>query len=397
MSRPEADTLTPAELRELAAVDATLEGRAVDDDLAELAELALALRAEAVRPEPAAARRLDARVRPRLSRPERRAWLGPVLSLTATVGTAVVIAVAVVATGGGGNEGDSAGGAASKAVTPEAQSADQAAGSAGSAGSATEARDLAPAAPAASGGSPRSAAPPLVQQFSGAAGGRRHTQRAARLELGASRDKVDDVADEAIRITDRAGGFVLTSSVQTGDGDGGTGAQLDLRVPARRLDRVMADLSQLGHVRLRADDTQDITAQFRSASERLRESRAEREALLRALARADSLNETRSIRARLRIVGGQIRAARAELTRVRRQEALSPVSLTIVADRSANDDGGWTAGDAWHDAGRVLEVALGVVLVAGAALLPLALAALAAALAAGALRRRRRERALDAS
>jgi hypothetical protein len=222
-------------------------------------------------------------------------------------------------------------------------------------------------------------------------------ERAARLELGTKRDKVADVADDAIRITDRAGGFVLTSSVQSGDGPGGSGAQLDLRVPSRRLDQVMADLSALGHVRLRADDTQDITAQFRSARERLRQSRAEREALLRALARADTLNETRSIRARLRIVGGQIRAAQNDVTRTQRQEALSRVSMAIVADGSSTDNGGWTAGDAWHDAGRVLEVALGVVLVAGAALLPLALAALAAALAAGVVRHRRRERALDAS
>jgi Domain of unknown function (DUF4349) len=395
MSRPEADTLTLAELREIAALDAALEGRAVDEDLASWADVALALRAEAGRPEPDAARRLDERLRPRLQRPARR-WM-PVAGLAATMATALVVAVAVVATNGSDPGGSGSGPSSGKALAPEAAPA---AGSAGAADSAGAAADKAPAAPGdtVTAQSLRSALAPL-QRYA-APGGTRHVQRAARLELGTKRDQVDDVADDAIRIADRAGGFVLSSSVQTGDGagEGGAGAQLDLRVPARRLDRVMADLSALGHVRLRADDTQDITAQFRSARERLREARAEREALLRSLARADTLNETRSIRARLRIVSGQIRAARADVTRVRRAEALSPVSMTIVADASAeDDDAGWTAGDAWHDAGRVLEVALGVVLVAGAALLPIALAALAAALAAGAVRRRRRERALDAS
>src|SRR5215213_6491449 len=99
MPRPEADTLTPAALRELAALDAALEGRPVDDDLAELAEIALALRADAAAPGPATARRLDERLRPRLAKPARR-W-APVAGLAATVATALVVAVAVVATDDG--------------------------------------------------------------------------------------------------------------------------------------------------------------------------------------------------------------------------------------------------------------------------------------------------------
>ena len=58
--------------------------------------------------------------------------------------------------------------------------------------------------------------------------------------------------------------------------------------------------------------------------------------------------------------------------------------------------GPWTPRDALGDAGRVLEVAAGVALVALAVLLPLALLALIAWPLGRAVQRRRREGALDA-
>jgi hypothetical protein len=57
--------------------------------------------------------------------------------------------------------------------------------------------------------------------------------------------------------------------------------------------------------------------------------------------------------------------------------------------------GAWTPRDALHDAGRVLQVAGGVAVIALAVLLPLGILAVLALLAARALRRRRREIALD--
>ncbi|MEA2269316.1 MAG: hypothetical protein QOC64_1926, partial [Solirubrobacteraceae bacterium] len=55
----------------------------------------------------------------------------------------------------------------------------------------------------------------------------------------------------------------------------------------------------------------------------------------------------------------------------------------------------WTPADAWRAALRGLEVAAGVLIIAAAFALPLALIVLPAAVAVGALRRRRRETALD--
>jgi hypothetical protein len=191
----------------------------------------------------------------------------------------------------------------------------------------------------------------------------------------------------------------VTSSVSSGDGER-AGATFTLRVPTRRLDDALARLSKLAHVRSRTQDSQDVTGAFVSARDRLRESLAERQALLRALARADSANETASIRARLRIVAGEIASARAAVARLRQRTSFSTIAVTVESDGSSGTGGGgdsWTPADALRDAVRILEVALGIALVAFAAAAPFLLLGLAGVVAARTLRRRRREQALDAA
>ena len=72
------------------------------------------------------------------------------------------------------------------------------------------------------------------------------------------------------------------------------------------------------------------------------------------------------------------------------------MSVALVPRAGGEDDeGAWTPGDAFDDAVRVLEVAAGVVVIAGAVLMPFALVWLLGWLARRAVVRRRRERALD--
>jgi Domain of unknown function (DUF4349) len=210
------------------------------------------------------------------------------------------------------------------------------------------------------------------------------------------------VADRVVRVTDEVGGIVVTSSVSSADDDRG-GATFSLRVPTRRLDDALARLSKLAHVRSRTQNSQDVTGAFVTAEERLDEALAEREGLLRALGRADSTNETASIRARLRIVQSEIASARAAVRRLRVRTDFSAVSVTIEPGSSAggstggSSDDSWTPGDAAGDAVRVLEVAAGVVLVAAAVLVPFALLGGLGVAAGRVVRRRRREQALEPS
>jgi Domain of unknown function (DUF4349) len=199
-----------------------------------------------------------------------------------------------------------------------------------------------------------------------------------------------------VRVTDSMGGFVANSNVYSAAGSEAH-ASFELRIPTARLQRALAELSRLAHVRERSQAARDITAQAVSAADRLQEARRERQSLLRQLARAVSLNETESIKARLALVNRRIAAARAAVRRVSNRASFANVSVNLVSDAgsAAGPSGSWTPGDAFRDAVRVLEVAAGVFLIALALLIPLALVALLGWLGSRAVVRRRRERALD--
>jgi hypothetical protein len=119
-------------------------------------------------------------------------------------------------------------------------------------------------------------------------------------------------------------------------------------------------------------------------------------ALLRALGRAKTGDEADRLERRLRRARSRIARLEGDLRSLQRRTTSSRIDVSIEARDGADGVGTWTPGDAARDALRVLEVGAGVVLVAGAVLLPFLLLAL---LAAGArrARRRRREAALGAA
>jgi hypothetical protein len=362
--------MTSPEALELEAVDAALAGRYVAPEHAELAELALLLRDD--RPEPTAAwtAQLDRRVAagfPARPRKPRFQWLygqaAPVVAIRLLVAIPITLAATL---GGGSGSGDSAssssggGGAA-----PNAQSSGEAAATA-----------------------PDTRAPLATE-----ARPRRSVQRSVEITLAAPRREIDGVARKVGRVAATLGGYVARSSVSSTDG-----GSLQLRVPSSRLNTAVQRLSELGKVRQLSRNTEDITAQVVSARDRLSEARAERKGLLAQLAQATTINQTDSIKARLRIVAREIASARNALHRVTNRASYADVAVTLVAARGASGGGAggtWTPGDAFHDALRVLEVIAGVAVIAAAVALPLAIAWLLGWLARRGLARRRRERALD--
>jgi hypothetical protein len=412
MSMP--DTLT----RELDALDDALAGRAVDPDLADLAELAVALRDDRPAPDPTFTRTLDTRVERGFPRPaaKQRRWgikwqfSGPALGVAASLLLVVVVAVSIPRgsdESGGGGSGSGAG--SSIATTEEAPSDSTASkpstAAKRAAGDESASRDSA-STPSTSGSSaPPSAAiaplPPTTPPDSRAdRSGRRSVERSAELVLAAPPREIDRAAAEILRVTDELGGYVVSSTVSSN-----SSGQFELRVPERKLQAALSRLSRVAKVRQRTQSAQDITGAVVSVRERLKDARTERRSLLRQLAAATTPNQTSSIRARLRLVSGQIAAAKRDLSRVQSRATRSTIAVTLLADRrgAGGDDGdkedgasGWTPGDALDDAVRILEVTAGVLLVGLALLLPLGLVGLLVWLAARQAAQRRRERALDA-
>jgi hypothetical protein len=372
--------MTGPETAELEAVDAALAGREVAPEHADLAELALLLRDE--RPEPAAAwaTGLDQRVKAGFpSRPKQpsrlRMWLSPG-TLVPVLGVALVgLLITFAALSDGGGDDDGGGGSSASGTLEQSDSAESGGG-------------------AASSSTPRSVPPSRAGDAGSDARPNRRVERAANMTLSTRPRDIDRVASEVGGVASQLGGFVVLSSVSSSDG--GT---IELRVPSARLDDAVQRISRLARVRNVHRETRDITSAVVSARERLNDARTERKSLLRQLAAATTVNETESIRARLRIVSREIAAARARLRSVNNRAQFANVGVTLEADRgggAADDDGGaWTPGDALDDAGRVLEVAAGVTVIVLAVALPFLIAGFLAWLARRGLARRRRERALD--
>jgi hypothetical protein len=376
------ETLSPETAAGLAAIDAALAGDQVADDQLELAALAVAVREERPAPDDDAVARMDRRMEAALRRqPARRriripapGFGGAPLAL-GTAACLFIVAIALSGVLGGEGDGEEDGSSRPEQTAPSVQLMPNAGSASREALKVPASRgaDVAPRAP------------------------ERKVERSAELSLAAERGQVPEVADGVLRTVDRLGGFVVSSSVS--DGGRETGATFDLRVPSARLQQAIAGLSKLAHVRSRTENALDITGRFASPRRRLADGLAERQGLLRQLARADTANETASVRTRLRIVNRRIDRARAQLRRLQNRVSYAAVSVEVEPRRGSGgsgDAGAWSPGDALDDALSVLGTSLGIALVATAVLLPLSL--LVAVLWGGnrLFLRRRRERTLDA-
>jgi hypothetical protein len=345
----------PDEQRDLARIDAALaEGRvtATDPRERELEELALAVRDDAPQPAPAFARTLERRVeqgfprerRIKLPTPKRR-WT-PVLA-----GVAAVLAIALVTAGvlredEQRSEGDVAVEAAPSTAEP---------------------------------------APP----GEGATAGDRRVERTAQLTIAAPRDEIQPMAQAVGRVTEAHGGYVVRSSVATGD-EAVRGGSFELRVPTKRLESALAELGRLGEVRARSESSQDMTAPYRGVEQRLGDALVERRAMQEDLRGADG-PEAEALREQLRALSAEIESLSAERERLERKTVLSTVNVTLE-EMGETESGG--VGAAFDDVLGTLEGALILAIRVVGVALPLALLALLAWLAGGVMRRRRREAAL---
>jgi hypothetical protein len=418
--------LDPEVERELEAIDRALAGEPVETDLESLAELARALGDERADAEPGFAADLDQRVADGFPRPDqlagsqrlaelrRKLAAVPPRRILAPAGAAatvlVVAGVAISQSGEIWGGGESGGEGFSPPVAPVGNQEAPVAGDvkpsepspnrdldaldaegASAAFRSTEKQTFRLASPDLSGNNAANVPP-----------SQRKIARRVNMALSTSPERFRSAADGVLDVVRDHGGYVLRSSVSGGDPDVARSrlghASFRLRIPARELSAALGDLSDLGHVVSRTDGRVDITSRFVSAQKRIAALEETRQDLLRELAEAVTLTEQESIRRRLQIVETQLRAAEDELGDAQRRVQLVPVVVTIDADRAlagGGDGGGWSLGDAVGDAGKVLSVTAGVLLVSAAVLGPLAILALMIWLATRAVAHLRRERALD--
>ena len=376
----------------LGAIDAALETdriTAVDPEERRLQELAVVLRAETAAPRREFAERMDERLGAGFSstrtRPPRRIALGrlPRPSLPALAGAASVLAALAVAISlaasqgdGGGTTDDGAATGAAPAV-PEAKPAPGAAEDAG-----TDALGSGKAARTGITEFRRLDGHPLARTEN------RRIERSAQLTLAAPGDELQDVAEGITTVVDRHDGFLLRSSLTTGEETGG--GTFELRVPVEELEATLADLSGLATVRGLTQSADDRTAGLVERQDTLDDAEARLEELQSELAVAETFDERQAIRAEIRSTRDQIEDAGRALERIRAQTSFTTITVTL----EEGDDTDSGLGGALDDATGLFEDVLGVAVRALGVLVPLALIVLLAWVAGQSIRRRRRESAL---
>ena len=423
------EKLDPEVERELEAVERALAGLPVEDEMAPIAGLVAEIRAERPEPEPGFASRLDRRAAagfggagssPLASRIAgiRLRTLMPAMGAVATLAIVAAIGIGVTSDDRGDGTSGSDAAVVQSADAPAAGTSDSA--DSGVATTFDSNGQMIPApeggiADSAEAGALEDASPdfrqvePLVAGKTVDAAGsaaypasgdkvapgrdKRQQDRSAYLKLKTDTNKVRDVSDEAIQITESSGGIV-TSSQLSEEGNTAT-ASLDLSIPSRSLDATLDQLTDLATVASYDESSVDITQPFVSAQDELADAKAKREKLLEALANADSDTEAAAIQQQIDIARQQISQAEAEFDNIARKARMAQVSLRIEGTPNGDDDGSWSLGDAADDSLSALKTVAGVMLVGAAIVLPIvALIALVTWLTIVS-RRRGREKALD--
>jgi hypothetical protein len=245
----------------------------------------------------------------------------------------------------------------------------------------------------------RSAKIPALSPAPRSGHGRDVTQ-SAQLVLRAQAGRIDGVAQEVFDTVGAEHGFVASSHVVDRAHGSGT-ARFALQVPSGRLQATLTRLSSLRGAQVSSpeDASADITGTVNTTAGRLAAAHALRRSLLAQLAAAGTATLADRLQASLRRNESQIVAEQSALTRLHEKVSDSTVDVSVSAPPARTShvrrrSTGFTITRALHDAGRVLIVAAGVVLIALAVLAPLGLLVVLGAWVWALTLHRRRERAL---
>ena len=183
--------------------------------------------------------------------------------------------------------------------------------------------------------------------------------------------RVGDPAQSAERVADiakRLGGYVESQSIQERSGDAEAGAQLQLRIPADRLDEALAKLGEVGEVASQGITASDVTAQHVDLQARVKALQTSVERLTKLMAGAASTSELLEAEAALSARQQELDGLNAQLKALEDQIAEASLSVSLIAKSAlpggpANFWDGLVAG--WQslgNAGAGALVLLGVLL-----------------------------------
>lgn len=154
-----------------------------------------------------------------------------------------------------------------------------------------------------------------------------------------------ETADEVTRIVAGAGGLVSSRNEFVGTPNTPGRAELTLRVPANRLDAVVADLKELGEARDTTISSTDVTQQSQDLNARITALETSVDRLLDLLERADDTETLITIERELSQRQSELEGLKAQKRYLDDQVAMSTLNVYLIAERDApldEPDNFWT-------------------------------------------------------
>lgn len=151
--------------------------------------------------------------------------------------------------------------------------------------------------------------------------------KTAEIALEIERDGFEDALQEATAVASAEGGFVLSSSVQGGEGRRGS---IVLRVPSDRFEAALASLRGLGSVERERVSGEDVGQEFVDLEARLRNLRAQEAVLLRLMNQAQSVTDTIRVQKELTGIQLEVERIRGRLRYLEDQTSFGTISVSMA-------------------------------------------------------------------
>ncbi len=168
-------------------------------------------------------------------------------------------------------------------------------------------------------------------------------QMIQRAELALRVSDANEASKKAQSLLEKAGGFVESSSIENRTGERPI-ARMTLRVPSSKLTSILDALEELGTRLRRSVSREDVTTQLVDMEVRLRNLRAQEDALREIFRRATKVADVMEVQRRLAEVRTEIEALEAHRAQMRELVALSTIELTLdesAASLAGTGDPGW--------------------------------------------------------
>jgi hypothetical protein len=201
------------------------------------------------------------------------------------------------------------------------------------------------------------------------------------VTIEVERDGFDQAYTRVVAAARRYQGDIVGSTTRTSD-NGDTFGSVTVRVPVRNFEDLVVGVGEIGTIRNRDIDSQDVTAEFTDLESRLRHLRAQEEFYLGLLDRARNVREAISVQQQLDGIQSQIEQIQGRLNMLDDRTSFSTLTvelfepgagtaLTTTEDPQTRP----TLAHYWDVARDAFVNVIGAMLVAGLFALPLLIVA----------------------